>query len=191
MDIITLDEEVNKRLYSCAKEFVDVFEESFTATEWEQLQAIYHASGRDDELLKREFFIRWSIKEAYTKALGVGLGFDFGSFQMEYESAQDSWVDRLAVCEQHDARPIFCGTVTTRKGFVPEKEIRVTDHERWLFVFDKLETPNLWGKNCVTGYACTSIGPIPGDLSPEDISLDIDVDVMTIRQLIDWHRDSR
>ena len=30
----------------------------------------------EDELLRR-FFWMWTLKEAYTKALGIGLGFDF------------------------------------------------------------------------------------------------------------------
>jgi 4'-phosphopantetheinyl transferase len=38
-------------------------------------QSIYH------------FFLIWTLKEAYTKALGIGLGFDFK--RVEYDSSED------------------------------------------------------------------------------------------------------
>lgn len=38
-----------------------------------------------DEALRRFFWI-WTIKEAYTKALGLGLGFDFGRLEFDVTS---------------------------------------------------------------------------------------------------------
>jgi len=118
MDIVVI-EPYNKRMYSSAENFLEVFKESFTSWEWNRIryrkdanQSIetnhyhprlfskksfgYSRGGerggilkssssknvlRSDDDLLQEFYLRWSIKEAYTKALGVGMGLDFKSFE--------------------------------------------------------------------------------------------------------------
>lgn len=62
-------------LYQGAVEFVEVFRDKLTCAEWEHLMGM---ASSDTELL-REFYLHWAVKEAYTKAIGVGLGFDFSS----------------------------------------------------------------------------------------------------------------
>jgi phosphopantetheinyl transferase len=37
---------------------------------------------RSDESKLQEFYLRWAIKEAYTKALGLGMNVEFQSFEM-------------------------------------------------------------------------------------------------------------
>ena len=67
--------------------FLQSFETSFTQWEWEQIQ--YSCKGglfrrqiqRDDDSKLREFFLRWAIKESYTKALGLGMHVEFSSFE--------------------------------------------------------------------------------------------------------------
>jgi phosphopantetheinyl transferase len=66
------------RLYQSAVEFVEVFRDKLTCEEWELLTGV---ASRDVDLL-REFYLHWAIKEAYTKAIGVGLGYDFSSLSV-------------------------------------------------------------------------------------------------------------
>ncbi|KAL3802765.1 hypothetical protein HJC23_007542 [Cyclotella cryptica] len=69
-------------------DFLKPFETSFTSWEWERIQYCRDSSTfvrkrrkRSDESKLREFFLRWSIKEAYTKALGLGMHINFSSFE--------------------------------------------------------------------------------------------------------------
>ena len=39
-----------------------------------------------------EFYIQWSIKEAYTKALGFGMNIDFQSFETEIDLSSASCI---------------------------------------------------------------------------------------------------
>ncbi|KAJ4472266.1 4'-phosphopantetheinyl transferase superfamily [Lentinula aciculospora] len=60
------------------RSFVDTFEEQLTPLEQELLSPAVSA----DEGLRR-FFWMWTMKEAYTKALGLGLGFDFSRIEFD------------------------------------------------------------------------------------------------------------
>ena len=80
LDIVVFDE-INPRLYSSEEEFLQVFEDQFTRNEWEN--GIQQTSPTERY---REFFVRWSMKEAYTKAIGVGMGLEFKSFEIQLES---------------------------------------------------------------------------------------------------------
>lgn len=74
LDIVVFDP-INTAVYKSVDEFIEVFRDSFTEEEW---QLIHQSSN-----VLEEFYLRWAVKEAYTKALGVGLGFDFGSFAVQ------------------------------------------------------------------------------------------------------------
>jgi len=89
LDIVTF-EAYNKRLYATPDKFLRAYESSFTPWEWRRI----HYSDRNPitdtdcvgmmrtgEGKMREFYLRWAMKEALTKALGVGLGLDFNSFE--------------------------------------------------------------------------------------------------------------
>ncbi|KAJ3810518.1 4'-phosphopantetheinyl transferase superfamily [Lentinula aff. lateritia] len=60
------------------RSFVDTFQEQLTPLERELLSPAVTA----DEGLRR-FFWMWTMKEAYTKALGLGLGFDFSRIEFD------------------------------------------------------------------------------------------------------------
>jgi phosphopantetheinyl transferase (holo-ACP synthase) len=108
------------------KSFVDIFCSNFAPAEWD----IIHAAATDNQqqqhhgntnggnngdwMMLREFCIRWAVKEAYTKALGVGLGFDFASFQVVFEH------EDLQVCNNKDSSSKDdLTTMTTRNSNDP------------------------------------------------------------------------
>jgi len=62
--------------------FIRTFTEQLTATEQRSLIGV-----GDEEGLRRFFWI-WVMKEAYTKALGLGLGFDFR--RIEYNVLEET-----------------------------------------------------------------------------------------------------
>jgi Phosphopantetheinyl transferase len=73
-----------KHLYSCEDEFLDVFQDYFTVKEWAQIQSadsMGFACSSPFSCRIQEFFLRWSIKEAYTKAIGTGMMTNFNSFE--------------------------------------------------------------------------------------------------------------
>jgi 4'-phosphopantetheinyl transferase len=85
LDIVVY-EAFNRKLYGSVSEFIEVFRDSFTAWEWSRINNINSAS--DDQRLK-EFYLRWAIKEAYTKALGVGMSVEFSSFEVRLAAVDD------------------------------------------------------------------------------------------------------
>lgn len=63
------------------RKFVNTFKAQLTATETRILLSVPEDEGI------RIFFWIWTLKEAYTKALGLGMGFDFG--RIEYDFTKD------------------------------------------------------------------------------------------------------
>ena len=89
LDIVMFDP-YNDSLYSNTMDFIAVFQDLFSPKEWNCIlecsptekdeTPTSHGTSSDD-LLLREFYIRWSMKEAYTKAFGMGMNFNFASFE--------------------------------------------------------------------------------------------------------------
>jgi hypothetical protein len=156
LDIVVF-EDWNRRLYDSVDEFINVFQDSFTKNEWSRLQSCSKAS------ILQEFYLNWAVKESYTKALGVGLGFDFASFQMDFD-CNSLWA---TLASSAAITPQLRGTLLSRDN---------NEQERWLFFFQKLEN------NVHQGYACTCVGPLS---SEEDLALTIDS--TSLQALIDWH----
>ncbi|OEU06816.1 hypothetical protein FRACYDRAFT_253111 [Fragilariopsis cylindrus CCMP1102] len=84
LDIVTFDDAIIKRLYSNSlDEFLNVFRDSFTKNEWNiGIQDPTLLSNNNNNNRLKEFYIRWSMKEAYTKAIGIGMGLEFKSFEI-------------------------------------------------------------------------------------------------------------
>lgn len=156
---IVIFEPLNKRMYKTVMNFVEVFESSFTHREYSNIQAsgtkgslqYYHGSGSasgDDTLegadfvMHRELYLRWAVKEAYTKALGVGLGFEFGTFETHFEELSNHndslWIwlaSRLQKRKRQLAQNVYDGD-TSEKDSLNEDAFSL----QWPFLFEMTGT---------------------------------------------------
>ena len=72
-------------------DFLKSFVDSFTPWEWKRINSyttcksswrgLATCKPRSDTSQLREFYLRWAMKEAYTKALGLGLNVEFKEFE--------------------------------------------------------------------------------------------------------------
>ncbi len=90
IDVVTFDSKQKRK--TTTDEYLSCFKSSFTPWEWQQIQIIInnnynHTTETNHIIMNNDrekfisFFLRWAMKEAYTKALGVGLGKEFNSFE--------------------------------------------------------------------------------------------------------------
>ena len=176
--------EYNQRMYRDEMEFVDVFRDSFASTEWRELMDLSSSSGVHEHNPLQEFSLRWAAKEAYTKALGVGLGFDFSSFQIHFEmdGSSPSLYRLLLETEPPgvskyvsvQARVEWMENAAKDNKFIPDEII--VDYSRdhvWLFVFfpfycgerkkAAFDTEKLGATktddSSIVGCACSCVGP--------------------------------
>lgn len=159
LDIVTFDE-INCKLYSDEQEFVSVFRSSFSESEWDSIAS--------STTVLNDFYMRWAMKEAYTKALGLGMSLEFNSFVTTLAGVDNLW-DYVSV----NADPVK-GIVLP--GFVQHGGEQ--SPERWLFFFLLIKS-----KGRVTACACVCI---PDDDGAN--SLTVESKWMKIDELLTWHR---
>jgi hypothetical protein len=90
LDVVVFEARISS--YSpTVTEFLEPFARSFTPWEWERISNDgrrpsssdrRRAGSRGEDSRLREFFLRWSMKEAYTKALGLGMHVDFDRLEI-------------------------------------------------------------------------------------------------------------
>jgi phosphopantetheinyl transferase len=180
LDIVVF-EDYNPHMYESTREFIDVFHDSFSALEWKLIQSVSENDDVHDFTLLREFYLRWAVKEAYTKALGVGLGFDFGSFHTHLDEDVSSLWKWLS--SSLETEPCIIGTVTTGTG--PQE----ASSERWKFLFRPLFDPAskigmIHSLDIMAGCACVCLGPLSGD---EDGDIEFQMETMSLEELKSWH----
>jgi len=180
MDIVVF-EEYNDRLYSSEDEFLEVFQDYFTNREFALIQGQKQQSFR-----LQEFYIRWSMKEAYAKALGVGMGVDFSSFDLLLSSDTEASCTGVfaSMSElQGDSNNIYSqiGFMEDLKGMAPRK--------CWEFAFLPLletgegeESSNAAAKGC----ACVCIGPFGS--APPQLRMELLIQWTELNSLIEWHQ---
>lgn len=173
MDIVVFDD-YNKRLYSNEDEFLEVFRESFTDREWSLIQA-----QSVDRM--QEFYIRWSMKEAYTKALGVGMGIDFSSFDLllPQDANSEGEISGVFTSMSRGDKQIY------RERGTMENLKQKIDKEYWDFAFLPLyENPA--SLEMPRACACVCAGPLP----PASLNQQVQVgsEWTDLSSLIQWHQ---
>ena len=96
VDLVVFEARFNKYTPTIT-DFLCNFENSFTPWEWDRVNKTQSLSTwgftnerpRDDESSLREFYLRWAMKEAYTKALGVGMAIGFDEFETRLVGMDD------------------------------------------------------------------------------------------------------
>mmetsp|Transcript_2896 Transcript_2896/g.4421 ORF Transcript_2896/g.4421 Transcript_2896/m.4421 type:complete len:378 (+) Transcript_2896:106-1239(+) len=176
-----------KHIYSSVDEFLTVFKDSFSPREWNQLLNVSTGSTADinntcrDSVKIKEFFIRWSIKEAYTKALGTGMGTDFKSFDTRLyskEGSEETQLWKQALCKESGA--YFQGQVTHTDSNLVEK---------WDFVFIPLFDDCTGNKEPAdpVGCACICVGPKNSKECEGTSLIEVAISSSTLKNLIDYH----
>mmetsp|Transcript_11856 Transcript_11856/g.18212 ORF Transcript_11856/g.18212 Transcript_11856/m.18212 type:complete len:410 (+) Transcript_11856:137-1366(+) len=79
-DLVTFEALLNK-FSPTVTDFIESFVGCFTTSEWQAINNDARSLPRSNESILKEFYLRWAMKEAYTKALGVGFNIDFDSFE--------------------------------------------------------------------------------------------------------------
>ena len=171
IDIVMMEPH-NAKLYANEEEFINVFSSYFTKWEWSRIHAT-----EEDKL--NEFYIRWAMKEAYTKAKGMGMSMDFDSFDMRlvnYDNKVDDGIWSHIV--PHPKGLYASGSVV----FHPEGP-----DEAWEFFFLPLLVGNnnsiCEEKGNVNGCVCICLGPFPSPSS----RFRVNVQWTSLEQLVQWH----
>jgi phosphopantetheine--protein transferase-like protein len=153
-------------------EFLKAFQQSFTPYEWERIHYTNNAAKRSEEEALREFFCRWAMKEAYTKALGLGMHVEFSSFETRLDgvdavySKDGIWGSILNATELTNgtkagslSQLCICGHVVRDPSqTAKQSSYSCNESETWEFIFvpiqDKENYPNY--DSC----ACVCKGPL-------------------------------
>lgn len=143
---IVMFEPLRTDLYKDAADFLLVFRDSFTEWEWERI----HAYPDGDNMLT-EFYLRWSMKESYSKALGLGLHLEFSAFETQLNIADDEFD-----CDSGSYLSLWSRVSKHKEGIhYHGRVIQQTEETYWDFLFLPL-----FCENEATGCACVCFGPI-------------------------------
>jgi phosphopantetheine--protein transferase-like protein len=178
MDIVTFDK-VNPRLYAKEQEFINVFQSNFTQWEWTRI----HSRNASHF---HELYVRWSMKEAYTKALGVGMGVSFDSFDMRTSMDDDDIHDERGLWSVIQKRPngiSVLGSIVhhRRKGSL----LQTTISETWQFFF--LPLPPEEGSLDLAPLGCACICMERSNKSSAILQCQIKVEWTELQSLLQWH----
>jgi len=160
MDIVVF-ETLNTRLYNNPEDFVEVFRSNFAESEW---NAILTATDT-----VKEFYLRWAIKEAYTKARGLGMSLAFSSFETKLNGVDGSLWEYVATTDN------WCSLSGEVFSF---KNCR---KEMWHFFFHKLKS-GAELKGCIA--VCTGPVALTRLPNPEPFP---EITWTSIHDLSDWH----
>eukprot|EP00934_Nitzschia_sp_Nitz4_P001985 Nitzschia sp. Nitz4//scaffold17_size182527//9577//10698//NITZ4_001826-RA/size182527-processed-gene-0.84-mRNA-1//1//CDS//3329539256//1985//frame0 len=181
LDVVVFDD-YNPRIYDNQEEFIDTFQEYFTAREWKWIQSV---DAVENQRLQ-EFYLRWSIKEAYTKALGVGMGKRFDSFECHLQ--EQSQNDNEGIVWNSSGCKCASDAIRTSPQH-PSHFTAVVKHlddtqapRKWLVSFLPLHKGPK--SPLMVGCACICAGPLPLDSTS---ALKLRVEWSSLDALVDWH----
>ena len=175
MDIVVF-EPLRTDLYSSVEDYLQVFRESLTDWEWERI----HFSQCSDQQLMIEFYLRWSMKEAYTKALGLGMYLDFCTFETRLDV-----VDRTI--DDGSGNGIWSVLSGAKKGVHLHGHVVMGAKEAcWDFYFLPLFDSET--EKRATGCACICFGPLENDQS-SSARFEEQVCWTTFQNVIAWHKE--
>jgi 4'-phosphopantetheinyl transferase superfamily len=191
LDIVTFDD-YNPRLYDSVHAFLEVFKTSLTEWEW----TCIHDNERSMLL---EFYLRWATKEAYTKALGVGMGLSFDSFESHLLGVTDGkgiypWLleqfegpgkrGSSVVGDNHSQQPFHVpGTVVINPGRDTRKLEDCTFYFLPLWDSGAGSSPTL---DRMLGCACTCL-VLPVSAKPGDATFHLKTTWHSQEDLVAWH----
>lgn len=94
VDVVQISERPGSSSTTSIDGFFRAFESHFNASEWTYIRSDSSSSSSSsssaDDQYKR-FYQLWSLKEAYIKAVGIGLGFDLLRAEFAFDDAQQQW----------------------------------------------------------------------------------------------------
>jgi phosphopantetheinyl transferase len=188
------------RLYRSAVEFVEAFRDKLTCAEWEHLMGM--ASNGPD--LLREFYLHWAIKEAYTKAIGVGLGYDFSSLCVTLtgadsfhsrsgssKSAEMSYGDYFASVVNAGSTPTLVPATVHLLAENRTEMWRVALHP--IFCHETSRAPQDHSSprtlRDVAGCFCVFVGGgnVKSDANLADVQPELEVDWLDLDDLVHFH----
>jgi phosphopantetheinyl transferase (holo-ACP synthase) len=187
-DLVVFDKP-NDKLYTSTMEFVEVFENQFAPNEWQTIMDCGKKFG--DDTLLCEFYLRWSVKEAYSKALGLGMNINFAEFESVFqlgnnalaEEGLDDGLWRWVRSQPANGPLPLQGTVVDKCGststcwqfsFLP------------LFAVDDIQAVGQHNKTCV-GCGCVCVGPLSSEQLYSVSSIDIETEWSSTTTLMKWH----
>jgi phosphopantetheinyl transferase (holo-ACP synthase) len=173
-DVVIFDAHLNKHTPTIS-EFLKVFVGSFTPLEWQSISTSKNALPRSDDDTLQEFYLRWAMKEAHTKALGYGMNVDFDSFETRLIGLDVDGVDQKSAFKPHDGiwKSIKAGMnmssnqhdvqVHHQVSFVSQitrkrkQNVAILEGDFWVFTFIPLvERSELAGKKTIESENTTT-----------------------------------
>jgi phosphopantetheine--protein transferase-like protein len=172
MDIVVFDD-FNRQVHDSVEDFVKVFREMFTDWEWRRIH-----STHTEQHVMIEFYLRWAMKEAYTKALGVGLHLNFAAFET-----------RLDIVDVHGSDSGVWSAVSVSNTGTHLRGSVVTnakDETSWDFYFFPLFAVTENSRQA-KGCACVCFGPLRDN--DTTCAFEAQITWTNIQNLIQWHQE--
>jgi phosphopantetheine--protein transferase-like protein len=157
-----------------AMEYLDMFHNQFTLNERK-----WQSNGHDDQERYRRFFINWSLKEAYIKAIGRGLQMDLLCLEFDIEIEMNDKRER-----GFDGRATL--TIVGVDGCPQSQQAQEGDQDqepeetqadaaRWIFRFCSLDGDHVAAiaisPSSSSSSAVNSVAALPGVISSVAVSL--------------------
>ncbi|KAK7060310.1 hypothetical protein VNI00_001075 [Paramarasmius palmivorus] len=122
-------------------QFVNIFQDQLTPLE---RRLLLSPGVSEFEGLTR-FFWMWTLKEAYTKAVGIGLGFDFSRVEFDVEHSKvrvdgkvpDGW--RFTKFEVKEAESLYVGVVAEFIGDIETMVVSEKEPKEWFIPFTAVD----------------------------------------------------